>query len=75
MVDTVTPLVREVASPAAVAKWDEVNRKTTPQVPEAVMLLDAFAKSDATAPLRELPAVVLSSDNHPLQRKPILHTG
>jgi pimeloyl-ACP methyl ester carboxylesterase len=62
MVDTVTPLIREVASPAAVAKWDDFNRRTTPQAPEAVMLLDAFAKIDAGAPLRELPAVVLSSD-------------
>jgi pimeloyl-ACP methyl ester carboxylesterase len=62
MVDTVTPLMREVASSAAVAKWDEFNRRTTPQAPEAVMLLDAFAKIDAAAPLRILPTVVLSSD-------------
>ena len=62
MVDAATPLMREVASPEAVAKWDEVNRRSVPQAPEAVMLLDAFTKIDAAAPLRELPAVVLSCD-------------
>ncbi len=62
MVDTVTPLMREVASPEAVAKWDAFNRRSVPEAPEAVMLLDAFAKIDAAAPLRELPAVVLAAD-------------
>lgn len=62
MVDVVTPLMREVASPEAVAKWDEVNRRSVPEAPEGVLLLDAFAKIDATAPLRELPAVVLAAD-------------
>ena len=62
MVDTVTPLIRQIASPEALAKWDEVNRRSVPEAPEAVMLIDAFAKIDATAPLRELPVVVLSSD-------------
>lgn len=62
MVDVVTPLMREVASAEAVAKWDEVNRRSVPEAPEGVLLLDAFAKIDATAPLRELPAVVLAAD-------------
>ena len=62
MVDAVTPLMRQIASPEALAKWDEVNRRSVPEAPEAVMLLDAFAKIDAAAPLRELPAVVLRSD-------------
>ena len=62
MVDVVTPLMREVASPEAVAKWDEVNRRSVPEAPEGVLLVDAFAKIDATAPLRELPAVVLAAD-------------
>ena len=62
MVDTVTQLMRQVASPEAVAKWDEVNRRSVPEAPEAVMLIDAFAKIDAASPLRELPAVVLSAD-------------
>ena len=62
MVDTVTPLMRQIASPEAVAKWDAFNRRSAPEAPEAVMLIDAFAKIDATAPLRELPAVVLSAD-------------
>lgn len=62
MVDSVTPLLREVASPKHVAKWDELNRKTVPAAPEAVMLLDAFAKIDAVARLRALPAIVLASD-------------
>ena len=47
MVDAVTPLMRDVASPEAVAKWDAVNRTSVPEAPEAVMLLDAFAKIDA----------------------------
>jgi pimeloyl-ACP methyl ester carboxylesterase len=62
MVDTVTELMRQVASPEAVAKWDEINRRSVPEAPEAVMLIDAFAKIDAASPLRELPAVVLRAD-------------
>jgi pimeloyl-ACP methyl ester carboxylesterase len=62
MVDTVTQLMRQVASPEAVAKWDELNRTSVPEAPEAVMIIDAFAKIDAASPLRELPAVVLSAD-------------
>ena len=44
MVDAVTPLMREVASPEAVAKWDALNQRSVPEAPEAVMLLDAFAQ-------------------------------
>ena len=62
MVDTVTPLMRQIANPEAVAKWDAFNRRSAPEAPEAVMLTDAFAKIDAAAPLRELPAVVLAAD-------------
>jgi pimeloyl-ACP methyl ester carboxylesterase len=62
MVDTVTQLMRNIASPEALAKWDEVNRRSSPAAPEAVMLTDAFAKIDAASPLRALPAVVLSAD-------------
>lgn len=62
MVDAATPLIREVVSPEALAKWDEANRRSTPEAPEAVMLVDAFTKSDAMPALRELPAVVLSAD-------------
>lgn len=62
MVDTVTPLMREVASPEAVAMWDDFNRRSVPEAPEAVLLLDAFAKIDALPPLRPLPAVVLRAD-------------
>jgi len=54
--------MRQAASPEAVAKWDEFNRRSVPEAPEAIMLLDAFAKIEAAARLRELPAVVLSSD-------------
>ena len=57
-----TPLLRQMASPEAVAKWDAFNRRSVPEAPEAVMLVDAFAKIDAAAPLRELPAVVLGAD-------------
>jgi pimeloyl-ACP methyl ester carboxylesterase len=62
MLDTVTPLMRQIATPEAVAKWDALNRRSAPEAPEAVMLTDAFAKIDAAAPLRELPAVVLAAD-------------
>jgi pimeloyl-ACP methyl ester carboxylesterase len=44
MVDTATQLMREIVSPEAVAKWDEFNRRSVPEAPEAVMLIDAFAK-------------------------------
>lgn len=62
MVDAVTPLIRQVASPEAVAKWDALNRRSLPEAPEAVMLLDAFAKIDALPPQRPVPAVVLRAD-------------
>jgi pimeloyl-ACP methyl ester carboxylesterase len=62
MVDTVTPLMREVASFEAVAKWDASNGRSVPEAPEAVMLLDAFDKIDALPPQRPLPAVVLRAD-------------
>lgn len=62
MVDAATELIRKVASPEALAKWDESNRTSVPAAPEAVMLADAFAKIDAKPPLRERPAVVLSAD-------------
>ncbi len=62
MVDTVTELMQRIASPEALAKWDEVNRRSSSGAPEGVMLIDAFAKIDAASPLRALPAVVLSAD-------------
>jgi D-alanyl-D-alanine carboxypeptidase len=62
MVDAVTPLIREAADPEAMATWDALNRRSIPEAPEAVLLVDAFAKIDALPPLRELPAVVLASD-------------
>jgi pimeloyl-ACP methyl ester carboxylesterase len=62
MVDAATQLMREVASPKHLAKWDELNRMSVPEAPEAVMLLDAFAKIDAAARPRQLPTIVLASD-------------
>jgi len=62
MVDAATPLIREVASPENLAKWDALNRRSVPEAPEAIMVLDAFAKIDAAERQRDLPAVVLSSD-------------
>ena len=44
MVDAATPLIREVASPAALSKWDTANRRSSPGALEAVELLDAFAR-------------------------------
>lgn len=54
--------MRQVVDAQAIAKWDALNRRSVPEAPEAVMLLDAFAKIDARPPLRKLPAVVLSGD-------------
>lgn len=62
MVDAATPLLRQVSSPAQLRKWDEANRQSVPQAPEAVMLLDAFDKIDAAAAPHERPAVVLAGD-------------
>lgn len=62
MVDAATELMQKIATPEALAKWDEVNRQSSPAAPEGVMLTDAFAKIDAASPLRALPAVVLSAD-------------
>jgi pimeloyl-ACP methyl ester carboxylesterase len=62
MVDTVTELMQRIVSPEALAKWDEVNRRSSSGAQEGVMLIDAFAKIDAASPLRALPAVVLSAD-------------
>ena len=62
MVDTVTELMTNVASPQAVEAWDASNRISSPEAPEAVELLDAFAKIEAAPPRRELPAIVLSAD-------------
>ena len=52
MVDAATPLIRQVASPEAVATWDALNQRSVPEAPEAVLLLDAFRKIDAAAPQR-----------------------
>ena len=62
MVDVVTELMKNVASPQAVAAWDASNAKSVPAGIEAVELLDAFAKIEAASPRRELPAIVLSAD-------------
>jgi pimeloyl-ACP methyl ester carboxylesterase len=62
MVDTVTELMKDVASPKAVAEWDAHNRISIAEAPESVELLDAFAKIEAAPARRELPAVVLSAD-------------
>jgi hypothetical protein len=62
MVDTVTQLMEQVVTPAKLANWDESNAMTSPEVREAVRLIDAFARINAAPPLPELPAVVLSAD-------------
>ncbi len=62
MVDVVTELMENVASPKAVAAWDAGNATSVPGGIEAVELLDAFAKIEAASPRRELPAIVLSAD-------------
>lgn len=62
MVDTVTQLMEDVVSPAKLANWDSSNAMTSPQVREGVQLIDAFARINATPPLPDIPAVVLSAD-------------
>jgi pimeloyl-ACP methyl ester carboxylesterase len=62
MVDTVTELMKNVASAQAVAAWDASNKISNPEAPEAVELLDAFAKIEAAPRRRELPAMVMSAD-------------
>jgi len=62
MVDAVSPLIRQVADTGQLSTWDALNRRSFPEAPEAVMLLDAFAETDALPPMRRLPAVVLSGD-------------
>jgi pimeloyl-ACP methyl ester carboxylesterase len=62
MVDVATELMKQVASPKALAAWDASNRMSFPEAPEAVELLDAFAKIEAAPPRRDFPAIVLSAD-------------
>jgi pimeloyl-ACP methyl ester carboxylesterase len=62
MIDVVSELVQKTASPAALARWDKLNRMSSPEAPEAVELLDAFAKINAAPPLPRLPTIVLSAD-------------
>jgi pimeloyl-ACP methyl ester carboxylesterase len=62
MIDVASEYIQKAASPQALAKWDELNRMSSPQAPEAVEVLDAFAKLDAAPKLRPVPTVVLSAD-------------
>jgi len=62
MVDAASPLIQQVVGPDAVAKWDALNRISVPEAPEAVMMIDAFAKIAAMPALRKMPSVVLSGD-------------
>lgn len=62
MIDAATQLMQKVASPKALAAWDAGNKVSVPEAPEAVQLLDAFAKIEAAPRARALPAIVLSAD-------------
>lgn len=55
MVDAATPLIREVASPEHIAKWDALNRSSVLEAPEAIMLLDSFARIDAAGSAAKAP--------------------
>jgi pimeloyl-ACP methyl ester carboxylesterase len=61
-VDIVSEYMQRVANHKALAQWDKLNRISSPQAPEAVELLDAFAKIDAAPELPRVPNVVLSAD-------------
>jgi pimeloyl-ACP methyl ester carboxylesterase len=62
MVDAVSEQIEDVVGPAKLANWDATNAKTSPQVPEGVRLVDAFAQINAAPPLPTMPAAVLSAD-------------
>jgi pimeloyl-ACP methyl ester carboxylesterase len=62
MVDTVTPLMAEVATAEQLANWDATNSTVSPQVREGVRLLDAFERINARPPIPSMPAVVLAAD-------------
>lgn len=62
MVDTVTPLIAEVARPEQLANWNASNSATSAQGREGVQLLDAFEQFAAAPPMPQVPAVVLSAD-------------
>jgi len=44
------------------ARWDKLNGMSSSEAPEAVELLDAFAKINAAPELPHLPTIVLSAD-------------
>ena len=44
------------------ARWDKLNGMSSPEAPEAVELLDAFAKINAAPPSPRIPTIVLSAD-------------
>jgi pimeloyl-ACP methyl ester carboxylesterase len=62
MVDSVTPLMEDVVSPARLANWDAANSATSPEVREGVELIDAFQQIKAAPPMPTVPAIVLSAD-------------
>lgn len=62
MVDTVTPRMADVVSPAKLANWHEANAMTSPEVREGVLLIDAFDRINAAPALPDVPAIVLSAD-------------
>ncbi|WP_068273582.1 alpha/beta fold hydrolase [Aldersonia kunmingensis] len=62
MVDTVTELMADVVSPGKLATWDATNAATSPQSREGVELIDAFQRINATEPMPNVPAVVMSAD-------------
>ncbi|WP_048862074.1 alpha/beta fold hydrolase, partial [Acidisphaera rubrifaciens] len=61
MVDGATERMREVLGPAKLARWDASNRVSSPAIPEAVELADAFETIGAAPPVPLCPAVVLSA--------------
>jgi pimeloyl-ACP methyl ester carboxylesterase len=62
IIDIVSEYMQRTASLEALARWDELNRMSSLEAPEAVEVLDAFAKINAAPELPHLPAIVLSAD-------------
>ncbi len=73
MVDAASDLIRQEASAEELVGWDASHRVSNPAAPEAVELLDAIERIEASPPLPERPAVVLSADKPSQSPAPIAH--
>ena len=73
MVDAASDLIRQEASAEELVGWDASHRVSNPAAPEAVELLDAIERIEASRPLPERLAVVLSADKPSQSPAPVAH--